>query len=377
MEFLKFIFTGDLMLGGDFLKKKVNKGNFNKSLFEQLKEANYIISNFENNIGKTDDLRQDKDSHFYCSLRTIDSYIDLFPSSIFCLGNNHINDFGKNGFINSINYLNSYGIKHLGAGFIQDAKRPLIIQNKFIFLNFSTHKKWVNSIIASEKNIGIMEYNLNKIEKIIKSINLKNKFLIVLLHWGYEYIILPSFKQRIIAHKLIDLGVDLIIGTHPHIIQPFEKYKDKYIFYSLGNYFFPNFYYTKSGFYKEWSDNNNRSIMVKLELNEDLVPKVKFFGLKFNTKTFFLDYDKNTEDIFFKVSKRFKSLYENKNYKDFFKKYLNYHYPPYINESKKSIVNYIINRFRKNKYTYWERTKRALLIKNLKGTIHKVKKVIK
>lgn len=69
--------------------------------------------------------------------------------------------------------------------------------------------------------------------------NIKNTdFKIAYIHWGVEYVNHPSLDQIRLAHWLIDLGYDLIIGMHPHVLQGYEIYKDKYIFYSLGNFVF-------------------------------------------------------------------------------------------------------------------------------------------
>ncbi len=61
---------------------------------------------------------------------------------------------------------------------------------------------------------------------------------IAYIHWGVEFINFPSIDQIRFAHWLIDLGYDLIIGMHPHILQGYEVYKGKHIFYSLGNFVF-------------------------------------------------------------------------------------------------------------------------------------------
>lgn len=63
-------------------------------------------------------------------------------------------------------------------------------------------------------------------------------YKIVYVHWGNEFINYPSSQQKKFAHWLIDAGYDLIIGMHPHILQGYEVYKGKYIFYSLGNFVF-------------------------------------------------------------------------------------------------------------------------------------------
>lgn len=66
----------------------------------------------------------------------------------------------------------------------------------------------------------------------------KDSFKVLFIHWGNEYINRPSSQQKKLAHWLIDAGYDLIIGMHPHVLQGYEDYKGKRIYYSLGNFVF-------------------------------------------------------------------------------------------------------------------------------------------
>ena len=78
--------------------------------------------------------------------------------------------------------------------------------------------------------------NLSEIKEEYSKLN--SDYKIAYVHWGVEFITYPSIDQRRFAHWLIDLGFDLVIGMHPHILQGYEEYNSKYIFYSLGNFIF-------------------------------------------------------------------------------------------------------------------------------------------
>lgn len=80
--------------------------------------------------------------------------------------------------------------------------------------------------------------NILPLVKQIKEIKNKADIIILYIHWGFAGTHIPSPLQIKIAHKLCDLGVDVIIGNHPHVIQPIEYYKGKIISYSLGNFLF-------------------------------------------------------------------------------------------------------------------------------------------
>jgi poly-gamma-glutamate synthesis protein (capsule biosynthesis protein) len=83
-----------------------------------------------------------------------------------------------------------------------------------------------------------------QIAKQIEDIKFYNPetFLVVLIHWGTEYKTVSSSGQDTLAHLIIDSGADLIIGGHPHVVQEVEKYNDKLIFYSLGNFVFDQYF---------------------------------------------------------------------------------------------------------------------------------------
>jgi poly-gamma-glutamate capsule biosynthesis protein CapA/YwtB (metallophosphatase superfamily) len=79
---------------------------------------------------------------------------------------------------------------------------------------------------------------LNDILEDVRAVRQQVDLVVVSLHWGVEYVDQPSKAQREMAHRLIDEGVDLILGHHPHWLQGLEVYHDKLIAYSLGNFIF-------------------------------------------------------------------------------------------------------------------------------------------
>ena len=373
---MRLIFTGDLFMGGDFLNKEFSKKNFDKVLFNKFKKSDYLITNFENVIGKFNTVRKNRDSILYCTLKTFISYIKLFPNSIFCLGNNHINDFRDLGFNKTIKILKSNNIRYYGAGLLEEAQKPLIIGDKVIILHFSTDEFFVNSKISSKIQIGCCKYDFNEIKKAIDTYKLKSKILIITLHWGYENIILPSPEQISLAHQLIELGADLILGTHPHIIQIYEKYKDKYIFYSLGNFFFPNFYRFNSGKYIRWNEKNNRSIFVQVDISEDKSIKVNINGLFFNSRKFKIKIDEKSSEFLINISNSFQNIYNKYEYENYFKIYLNKHYPLYAKQPPKNMfTKNILNLLKKQKKSnYLEIFRNLIRLRNLKRKLKSLKK---
>jgi len=110
-----------------------------------------------------------------------------------------------------------------------------------------------NSVFYSEKNgVTLAFVCFNQIEAyldleaantLVKELDSKVDLVIVSIHWGYEYKHTPDKNKQINpAHAFVDSGADLIIGHHPHVVQSFEVYNDKFIIYSLGNFVFDQYW---------------------------------------------------------------------------------------------------------------------------------------
>ncbi|HAQ61805.1 TPA: hypothetical protein DCR49_07405 [Candidatus Delongbacteria bacterium] len=154
------------------------------------------------------------------------------------LSNNHIMDYGKEGFDYTINILEKNKIPFFGAGKIEDNfHNPVIIENKIALFGYTC--KSTNGVFGDNENTGAAPFELEKVEKDIKPY-LRDYFVVINIHWGKEHYSFPKPDDVIKARSLIDKGVGLIIGNHPHKLQSMEIYKGRYIFYSLGNSLFHN-----------------------------------------------------------------------------------------------------------------------------------------
>lgn len=127
-----------------------------------------------------------------------------------------------------------------------------------------------NNILASDSNnltikqlnnlrLGFLSFDLvtypnTPLVETIKENSKKVDILIISLHWGGEYQKQPTNQQKILAHQIIDAGAKIIIGHHPHVTQPTEKYNNGLIFYSLGNFVFD----------QPWSEETRKGEIVKI-----------------------------------------------------------------------------------------------------------------
>ncbi|MFH0805393.1 MAG: CapA family protein [Patescibacteria group bacterium] len=191
------------------------EGNF-------LKGIDYISLNLEGPITDTRQC-QKKDNNFKFDPE-ISGLLNKNNINIVNLANNHIFDCYEQGIENTKKYLNVFGIDYFGQA---DLSSSYVIKEvnrkKIVFLGIDQ---------------TIMPIAMNQFYDLIKRLKEDNDYIVVNIHWGYEYSSSPSIMQKQTAHNLIDNGADVIIGHHPHVIQPVEIYENKAIFYSLGNFIF-------------------------------------------------------------------------------------------------------------------------------------------
>ena len=162
--------------------------------------------------------------------------------------NNHSLDKGYSGLVNTIEELNKVGINHTGTYLSEEESQEILMLDvKGIKISFLAYTYGTNGIpIPSGK-----EYCINMIEdeKIIsdlqKAKNLNPDLIVVNMHWGVEYAQSPNKEQKRLAELLFKNGADIILGSHPHVLQKMEKVeitfengskKDGFIIYSLGNF---------------------------------------------------------------------------------------------------------------------------------------------
>ncbi len=157
--------------------------------------------------------------------------------------NNHSNDAGKIGVINTVSTLRNYNFYQTGT-FKNSEERelfyPLIVYKNGFKLAFLNYTYGTNGLSTKEPTIvNLIDTTLIKKDMKIAR-QLKPDAIIVVMHWGLEYKLVESSKQRMLSKKIFEWGADLIVGSHPHVVQPIrqESMQDKKVVvaYSLGNF---------------------------------------------------------------------------------------------------------------------------------------------
>lgn len=222
-------FAGDCTLGTDESFSYIN--SFPYQLEKQDDDYSYFFRNVRN-IFKSDDLTivnlettltdADRGAEKKYRFKGESSYVNIIKSGcieMVNISNNHIYDYLRKGFDDTIRALEGAGIKYCGEG------RIAYFKIKGVTIACIGNKKWNPSLR----------------EDLIRDINEAKKradLVVVSIHWGTEGKNYPGENQMELGRLCIDEGADIVAGHHPHVIQGIEKYGGRYIVYSLGNFCF-------------------------------------------------------------------------------------------------------------------------------------------
>lgn len=227
------------------------------SLTELLDSTDFNFGNLESPISGSDKPGPPHSLVFNTPIRNVEG-LKRYNFKVLNLANNHALDQRAAGLENTRKVLTENEITYLGVGSdLTEAWQPKIITANGLKLGF------LGASYASVNDGGVARNNLvariedtEYLKNSLESLKKDADFIVVTMHAGVEYVRQPHQPQIDFAHTAIDYGADLVIGAHPHWIQTIEKYKDKYIFYSLGNFIFD----------QEWSQDTKEGLVLKVSL---------------------------------------------------------------------------------------------------------------
>ena len=231
-ETVSLILVGDIMLdrGVELMIKSRGEEDYRfpfLKIADYLRKADILFGNLESVISD----KGIKVGSIY-SFRAEPAAIEGLAFAgfdVLSLTNNHAFDYGRAALEDTCLRLKGVEIECLG---LSSSVTKEIKNTKIGFLAYTNLGSPFWGIAWADWN------NLEEIKEEVKEVKEKVDILIVSLHSGTEYSSLPTQFQKEFSRMAIDSGADLVIGHHPHVIQPNEKYKDGWIFYSLGNFIF-------------------------------------------------------------------------------------------------------------------------------------------
>lgn len=249
----ELIAVGDIMMHGAQIKsgynpttKTYNYDNFFKEVKGILSSGDWVIGNLETTLSGPE-----TGYTGYPLFNAPDSLADAIKKAgfnIISTTNNHSLDRGEKGVLKTLENVKKRGLIPVGtATSAQEAAKIVIVEKNNISMAILGYSYGTNGIpIPKGKNYLVSLINPNKmIQDIAKARKSGVDIVTVILHFGLEYQRQPNAEQKALVKRLVNAGADIILGSHPHVVQPYQifekieesgKPKKAVVIYSMGNF---------------------------------------------------------------------------------------------------------------------------------------------
>lgn len=225
---LNMLFFGDLMLDRGIrpMIEKKGVGWLTRNVRAIFENKDIVVANLEGSITNSESVsvgtKKGEKGHlsFTFDPKHAKELIDDIGINVVCLGNNHAYNFSSAGLVETQKHLDEIGCEHFGDPY--DAARTVCYKrSRGKMIAFVSYSRFKSGLSVEETG-----------SRIVKAKE-KAEFVVVYAHWGKEYKLYASKKQKEAAHHFVECGAELIIGSHPHVVQQVEIFNGSPIFYSL------------------------------------------------------------------------------------------------------------------------------------------------
>ena len=243
----RILFVGDIMPGGVF---HYNENSITYELGMFL-DHDIMVGTLEAAIGNGlcfDHVKEHGRNNIIYATNEDIGLMTTIGVDVVSLANNHVYDLGYKGLMNTIEKCKENHIRTCGAGSnLEEARMPAIVNyngDTFAFLGYCCCGNESMGYVryATKTEAGVAPLILDYVIEDIKKCKDKYDHVFVLPHWGEEYEYLPFVEDVEMAKAMIDAGADAVMGSHTHRIGPMIEYKGKPIYFSMGNFMFPDYY---------------------------------------------------------------------------------------------------------------------------------------
>lgn len=255
-------FTGDISFSKYMTDAWKKDDLLDEKVSSFLHSADHVVANVECTLSNTPTtsggLKHSSDPKAGAFIR------DKVGSKIWTLANNHILDCKAQGVIDTLETAKTYGCATIGAGLNkEEAAKPVYLDEAGGIGIFSVVYD-IKTLRTEENEPGVLIWNeTERIQKTIDEIKAKCRWCVMIVHGQrceFTTMALPAARERMIS--FLDMGADVVVGHHPHVVQNYETFGKKMIFYSLGNFIFDTDYQRIQNY-------SDIGMLLKLNFTED------------------------------------------------------------------------------------------------------------
>lgn len=242
---VRLLFAGDILLSNHvttaYDKTKGINGVLDDGFLTEISQSDIFMANEEFPFSDRGTAAPDKQFTFRLTPSRV-SMMNEIGVDIVALANNHTLDYGTDALLDTCTTLDGAGIKYVGAGPNMDRAKQLEtmeVNGKTVGFLAASRVYPDPGWVANSKKPGMVSgYDPAILLEEIKKAETICDYLVVYIHWGIERDEKPQEYQRALGKQILDAGADIVIGSHPHVLQGVEYYNGKPICYSLGNFIF-------------------------------------------------------------------------------------------------------------------------------------------
>ena len=240
---LSLVMVGDCLIHGS-IADDAKDGNGGYNFYKMVSNYKSIISKYDLAFYNQESILGGKElgissyPRFNSPQDVGDTFLDL-GFNLVSLANNHTLDKGEKGILNSVKYWKTKTNVMTAGSYdsFEDRDKDVIMEKngiKYALLSYTTTTNGLP--VPSGKKYLVNVYSYEQAKKDIERLRGKVDLLMVAMHWGEEYTHTPVAEEERIAKELASLNVDIVIGHHPHVIQPVDFIGNTMVVYSLGNF---------------------------------------------------------------------------------------------------------------------------------------------
>lgn len=258
----RIAFTGDIGFSSKYFRGTCEKEDLlHPDLVAYLSDTDYTVANVEGCLFRGQGSANKPIVH--ANPPECIGFLKKINGNIWNIANNHIMDCGREGLESTLQYAADNGVPTLGVGLnMEQAAKPVIIPNDGADIGIISVTQ-EETPEATETTEGCVQWdNRGKVAEMIAGVKEKCRWCVVVVHAGPEFCQMMPPSVRAVYQSYLEMGADVVVGHHPHVMQNYETVGDKIIFYSLGNFVFDTDY-------QRLQNHTEYGVFVKLAFGQD------------------------------------------------------------------------------------------------------------